>query len=344
MKLTDYNFDLPQELIAKEPPKERGSSRLLVVDEPLIDINFADILNYFNKGDLLVINDTKVFNARLEAFKSSGGKVEILIERKLDDFHVLAMTKSNRTLKENDKLLIADSEVIAKVVQKKDYLCRIKFSKSIEEVIDEYGSLPLPPYLNREPNEEDYSRYQTVYAKEENNRSTAAATAGLHFEDSLLNAIKDKGINVASITLDIGLGTFKPITVNDIYKHKMHSEKINLSAETSEMINKTTESKSKIISVGTTSLRCLEAVHRKFGEIKPFEGETDIFIYPGFKFNVVDTLITNFHLPKTTLLLLVSAFAGKDNIEKAYKHAIEQKYMFFSYGDAMLLNRKTNFK
>mgnify|MGYP001157316761 FL=1 len=342
MKLTDYNFDLPQELIAKEPAQERTSSRLLVVDEPLADKKFSDILDYLNKGDLLVVNDTKVFKARLEAFKSSGGKVEILIERKLDNFHVLAMTKSNRPLKVNEKLFIGDSEVMAEVIQKKDYLCKIKFSKSTEKVIDEYGSLPLPPYLNREPNEEDYARYQTVYAKEENSRSTAAPTAGLHFENSLLNEIKDKGINVASITLDIGLGTFKPITVNDIYKHKMHSEKIYLSAETSEMINKTIESKSKIISVGTTSLRCLEAVHRKFGEIKPFEGETDIFIYPSFKFNVVDALITNFHLPKSTLLLLVSAFAGKDNLKKAYKHAIKQKYMFFSYGDAMLLNRKSN--
>ena len=162
MKLTDYNFDLPQELIAKEPSKERTSSRLLVVDESLTDRNFSDILDYLNKGDLLVVNDTKVFKARLEAFKSSGGKVEILIERKLDDFHVLAMTKSNRPLKVNDKLLIADSEVIAEIVQKKDYLCKIKFSKSTEEVIDEYGSLPLPPYLNREPNEEDYARYQTA--------------------------------------------------------------------------------------------------------------------------------------------------------------------------------------
>ena len=342
MKLTDYNFDLPKELIAKEPSKERTSSRLLVVDEPLTDRNFSNILDYFNKGDLLVVNDTKVFRARLEALKSSGGKVEILIERKLDNFHVLAMTKSNRPLKVNEKLFIGDSEVMAEVIQKKDYLCKIKFSKSTEEVIDEYGSLPLPPYLNREPNEEDYARYQTVYAKEENNRSTAAPTAGLHFEDSLLNEIKDKGINIASITLDIGLGTFKPITVNDIYKHKMHSEKIYLSAETSEIINKTIESKSKIISVGTTSLRCLEAVHRKFGQIKPFEGETDLFIYPGFKFKVVDALITNFHLPKTTLLLLVSAFAGKDELKKAYKHAIKQKYKFFSYGDAMLLNRKSN--
>ena len=220
MKLTDYNFYLPQELIAKEPSKERTSSRLLVVDESLTDRNFSDILDYLNKGDLLVVNDTKVFNARLEAFKLSGGKVEILIERKLDDFHVLAMTKSNRPLKENDKLLITDSEVTAEVIQKKDYLCKIKFSRSTKEIIDEYGSLPLPPYLNREPSEEDYARYQTVYANEENNRSTAAPTAGLHFENSLLNEIKDKGINIASITLDIGLGTFKPITVKDINKHK----------------------------------------------------------------------------------------------------------------------------
>ena len=204
------------------------------------------------------------------------------------------MTKSNRPLKENDKLIITDSEVTADVIQKKDYLCKIKFSKSTEEVIDEYGSLPLPPYLNREPNEEDYARYQTVYAKEENNRSTAAPTAGLHFEDSLLNEIKDKGINIASITLDIGLGTFKPITVNDIYKHKMHSEYGEINKETADMVTRTLKAGGRVIPVGTTSLRILESLDCQNKKVKPFSGSTDIFIKPGYKFKkVFDTSALN---------------------------------------------------
>ena len=340
MKITDYNFELPEKLIAKEPASERSSSKLLVVEDQLIDRTFLDIKDYLHEGDLLIVNDTKVFKARLNAFKSSGGKVEILLERKIDEFHALALTKSNRPLKENDILNIDESEVFIEILQKDDYLSKIKFSKNIEDVIEDYGVIPIPPYLNRDPQEEDYKRYQTVYANHGKERSSAAPTAGLHFENSLLDSIKNKGVNLASITLDIGLGTFKPITESDIPKHRMHSERIYLSEVTSDLINKTLRSKSKIISVGTTSLRCLEAIYNQFGEVRPFEGETDIFIYPGFKFNVVDSLITNFHLPKTTLLLLVSAFAGEDTIKTAYKHAINEEYMFFSYGDAMLLNRK----
>ncbi len=340
MKITDYNFELPEKLIAKEPASARSSSKLLVVEDQLIDRTFLDIKDYLHEGDLLIVNDTKVFKARLNAFKSSGGKVEILLERKIDEFHALALTKSNRPLKENDILNIDESEVFIEILQKDDYLSKIKFSKNIEDVIEDYGVIPIPPYLNRDPQEEDYKRYQTVYANHGKERSSAAPTAGLHFENSLLDSIKNKGVNLASITLDIGLGTFKPITESDVLKHKMHSERIYLSEVTSDLINQTLKSKSKIISVGTTSLRCLEAIHSQFGEVKPFEGETDIFIYPGFKFNVVDSLITNFHLPNTTLLLLVSAFAGQDTIKTAYKHAINEEYMFFSYGDAMLLNRK----
>jgi S-adenosylmethionine:tRNA ribosyltransferase-isomerase len=340
LKITDYNFELPEKLIAKEPASERSSSKLLVVEDRLIDKTFSDIHDYLHEGDLLIINDTKVFKARLNAFKSSGGKVEILLERKLDEFHALALTKSNRPLKENDILNLVQSEVIVEIIQKNDYLCKIKFSENIDQVIEEYGAIPIPPYMDREPKKEDYERYQTIYANHEKERSSAAPTAGLHFENSLLDSIQNKGVNLASITLDIGLGTFKPITESVIENHKMHSERIYLSEATSYLINQTLDSNSKIISVGTTSLRCLEAIYHQFGEVRPFEGETDIFIYPGFKFNVVDSLITNFHLPKTTLLLLVSAFAGEDTIKTAYKHAINEEYMFFSYGDAMLLNRK----
>ena len=341
MKITDYNFDLPEKLIAKEPSKKRSSSRLLFVGESLIDNSFSDILNFLNEGDLLIVNDTKVFRARLNAFKPSGGKVEILIERKIDKFNALVMTKSNRPLKDNDLLYIGNSEISVRVVKKQEYLCTIQFSEDIEEVIEKFGSLPLPPYFKREPAKEDYVRYQTVYANQKNERSTAAPTAGLHFDNSLLKKIKNKGVNLASITLDIGLGTFKPVTENDISKHKMHSEKIFLSDNASELINTAIQSKSRIISVGTTSLRCVEAIYQEFGEIRPYEGETDIFIYPGFEFKVVDMLITNFHLPKTTLLLLVSAFAGEERIKTAYQHAIEEEYMFYSYGDAMLLNKKS---
>ncbi len=343
LKIKNYNFDLPERLIAKEPSKKRGSSRLLVVGEPLIDKKFPDILDHLNEGDLLVVNDTRVFKARLSAFKSSGGKVEILIERKIDEYIVLAMTKSNRPLKVEDTIHIENSEISGAVLQKEDFLCKIKFSKNIDEIIEDYGSIPLPPYMNREPQDIDYERYQTIYANQERERSSAAPTAGLHFDHNLLKDIKKKGVQLASITLDIGLGTFKPITERDISKHKMHTEKITLLDEASELINKAIESNSKIISVGTTSLRCLESIHKRFGTIKPFKGETDIFIYPGFKFNVVDSLITNFHLPKTTLLLLVSAFAGEDTIKASYQHAIEKEYMFFSYGDAMLLNRNKGF-
>ena len=225
-------------------------------------------------------------------------------------------------------------------VEKNDYLCKIEFSRDLETIIDTYGTIPIPPYMNRESNIMDQERYQTVYANDKKRRSSAAPTAGLHFDKSLLSDIESKGIEITNITLDIGLGTFKPISQNDYTKHTMHSEKIYLSEQTSELINRKIRSKSKIISVGTTTLRCLEAVYKKLGKIQPYEGDTDIFIYPGFSFEVVDSLITNFHLPKSTLLLLVSAFAGENAIKSAYDHAIEKRYRFYSYGDSMLLNRK----
>ena len=339
MKITDYTFELPERLIAKKPSKERSSSRLLIVEETLIDKKFTNIIDFLEEGDLLVINDTKVFKARLNAFKSSGGRVEILIEKKIDDRNAMAITKSNRPIKMNDELFIENSKISGVVIHKEDYLCTISFSETIDEMLDNFGSIPLPPYMSRNPEDKDYERYQTVYADNNSERSSAAPTAGLHFDNELLKEIGEKGVNVAPITLDIGLGTFKPITESDFSKHKMHTENITLSRATSDLINETIKSKAKIISVGTTSLRCLESIYQKFGSIKPYEGETDIFIYPGFKFNVVDSLITNFHLPKTTLLLLVSAFAGEHTIKAAYKHAIEKEYMFYSYGDSMLLNR-----
>ena len=342
LKIQNYNFDLPEHLIAKNPPELRASSRLLVVNDELIDRNFTDISKYLHEGDLLVINDTRVFKARLDASKLTGGKVEVLLERKVDQYHALAMTKSNRPIKLGDKLIIPNSEITAEVIEKREYLCLLKFSRDVEEVIEDHGTIPIPPYMNRVPSQNDYERYQTIYADKEKERSSAAPTAGLHFDENLLETVKDKGVEIVPITLDIGLGTFKPVTSKKITDHKMHSERIYLSEEASEKINKTLKSQSKIISVGTTCLRCLESIYRECGEIKPFKGETDIFIYPGFEFNVVDSLITNFHLPKTTLLLLVSAFAGEVTIRDAYQHAINNSYRFYSYGDAMLLNRKSD--
>ncbi len=340
LNIEDYNFDLPEDLIAKEPSEVRSSSKLLVVQDKLIDRTFTSILDYLNEGDLLVLNDTKVFKARLNANKVSGGKVEILLERKLDEFSATAITKSNRPLKENDLLLITGSDFTAVIEDKNEYLSKISFSESLDKILDLYGSIPIPPYIKRESSSIDLERYQTVYSNEKKQRSSAAPTAGLHFDEALLSQIEDKGVEVAFITLDIGLGTFKPISENDFSKHRMHSEEIYISESTSELINKKIKSQSSIISVGTTTLRCLEAVHKKFGQIQPYQGETDIFIYPGFSFEVVDSLVTNFHLPKSTLLLLVSAFAGEDIIKKAYEHAILENYRFFSYGDSMLLNKK----
>ena len=340
MNIENYNFNLPEDLIANQPSINRSDSKLLVVQENLIDEKFKSIINYLKEGDLLVLNDTKVFNARLTANKQTGGKVEILLERQLNEFTASAITKTNRPLKENEILQISDSDVTAIVVEKNDYLCKIEFSRDLETIIDTYGTIPIPPYMNRESNIMDQERYQTVYANDKKRRSSAAPTAGLHFDKSLLSDIESKGIEITNITLDIGLGTFKPISQNDYTKHTMHSEKIYLSEQTSELINRKIRSKSKIISVGTTTLRCLEAVYKKLGKIQPYEGDTDIFIYPGFSFEVVDSLITNFHLPKSTLLLLVSAFAGENAIKSAYDHAIENRYRFYSYGDSMLLNRK----
>ena len=340
MNIENYNFNLPEDLIANQPSIKRSDSKLLVVQENLIDEKFKSIINYLKEGDLLVLNDTKVFNARLTANKQTGGKVEILLERQLNEFTASAITKTNRPLKENEILQISDSDVTAVVVEKNDYLCKIEFSRDLETIIDTYGTIPIPPYMNRESNIIDQERYQTVYANDKKRRSSAAPTAGLHFDKSLLSDIESKGIEITNITLDIGLGTFKPISQNDYTKHTMHSEKIYLSEQTSELINRKIRSKSKIISVGTTTLRCLEAVYKKLGKIQPYEGDTDIFIYPGFSFEVVDSLITNFHLPKSTLLLLVSAFAGEIAIKSAYDHAIENRYRFYSYGDSMLLNRK----
>ena len=333
MNLSDFDFELPRELIAQFPKEQRSASRLLVLDKcsgKIIHKKFTDLLDFITPNDLVVFNDTKVIPARLFGQKSTGGKVEILIERILDKQHVLAHIKASKTPKIDSEIIIADYH--AQVIERQDDLFKLKFidTDNVLEVIEAIGHIPLPPYITRSDEVLDKERYQTVYAK--NKGAVAAPTAGLHFDEKLLEQIPNK----AFITLHVGAGTFQPIRVTDILQHKMHSEYIEVSQEVCDKINATKEQGGKVIAVGTTCVRSLETVAQR-GKIQAFYGETDIFIYPDFEFQCVDVMITNFHLPKSTLMLLVSAFAGYDNIMAAYQQAIDKRYRFFSYGDAMLI-------
>jgi len=339
LKLQDYDFSLPEELIAKEPSEIRGTSRLLVLNKELEDKTIQEFGKTLNPGDLLVLNDTKVLKARLDARKPTGGFVEVLIERLLDDNCALAQTKSNRSIREGDSVQIENTSLEIKILEKKDSVYKIQFPEGPKEILDIHGKVPLPPYIKRIANKQDEKRYQTVYANEAKENSVAAPTAGLHFSKSHLTQIEEKGVEIVYITLDIGLGTFSPIRSENIEEHAMHQEKVSVDKKTADRINKVLESDSRVIAVGTTVLRCLESVYTKFNKIQPYEGETDLFIYPGYKFGVVDSLLTNFHLPKSSLFILVCAFGGTQNLKSAYRHAIEQNYKFFSYGDAMLINK-----
>jgi S-adenosylmethionine:tRNA ribosyltransferase-isomerase len=340
LNLEDFNFELPKELIATTPLKQRSGSKLLLLDENSIEnASFKDLKSRLSSGDLLIVNDTKVLNARLHCKKESGGKVEIVVERILDNYHVTALTKSNSSLKIGDRLVINNSGICISLEKKNEYLSNFVFEEPVREVLEKFGHIPLPPYIKRSPNRLDKSRYQTVYAEPSKLNSVAAPTAGLHFDHSTFKELKEFGINTASITLDIGLGTFKPIKEKDIRNHKIHQERINLSKETIKKIEETKSSGSKVIAVGTTALRCLEAVAEyNNGKLVPYSGETDLYIYPGFNFKVVDSLITNFHLPRSSLYLLVCAFGGTERMKLAYDFAIKNKYRFFSYGDAMLIS------
>ena len=339
MKLQDYDFNLPEELIAKEPPERRGTSRLLVLNKELEDKTIQDFGDTLNPGDLLVLNDTKVLKARLDTRKSSGGFVEVLIERLLDDNCAFAQTKSNRSIREGNSVQIENTSLEIKILDKEGSLYKIQFPEDPKEILDMHGKVPLPPYIKRIANKQDEERYQTVYANEAKENSVAAPTAGLHFSKSQLKQIQERGVEIVYITLDIGLGTFSPIRFENVEEHVMHKEKVSVDKKTADRINKVLESDSRVIAVGTTVLRCLESVYTKFNKIKPYEGETDLFIYPGYKFGIVDTLLTNFHLPKSSLFILVCAFGGTQNLKSAYRHAVEQNYKFFSYGDAMLINK-----
>lgn len=342
MNVSDYDYQLPEQLIAQYPPAERTSSRLLKLrrDGQIIDDQLANIVSEVKSGDLLVLNDTKVIPARLFGRKDSGGKVEILLERIINENSLLVQIRASRAPKIGQSLSIDDDNVAEiTVVARQDSF----FELSISGVDDLYawfetvGHMPLPPYIDREDRKQDIDRYQTVFAKEHG--AVAAPTAGLHYDSALLDRLRDKGVQIETITLHVGAGTYQPVRVATLEEHKMHSEVIRVTQSVCDTICATKAAGGRVIAVGTTVVRSLETAAReaKNNLIEPYSGETDIFIYPGFTFKVVDILQTNFHLPQSTLLMLVSAFAGQENIKRAYQHAIDQQYRFFSYGDAMLL-------
>ena len=334
----DFDYPLPTGLIASKPVKRRDQSRLLVLNRESGEIEdrvFVDITDYLNQGDLLILNDTRVFPARLFANKESGGKIEILAERLLSSQQVKAQLKSNRTPQPGAKIII-NEDVFAVIEGREDEFFILNFKSDIPviEIFERFGHVPLPPYIERSDQAEDADRYQTVFA--DKTGAVAAPTAGLHFTDDLLARLQAKGIRIAKITLHVGAGTFKPVKVDDPARHKMHSEYTEVSEEVCDLITATKASGKQVTAVGTTCVRALESAART-GHLQPLMGDTDIFIYPGFEFKVVDNLITNFHLPKSTLMMLVSALAGHENIMRAYQHAIDHTYRFYSYGDAMLI-------
>lgn len=338
MRVADFHFDLPEALIARHPLPERRSSRLLVLDGPSGELShrqFADVLGFLQPGDLMVFNNTRVIPARLFGQKASGGKLEILVERVLDSHRVLAHVRSSKSPKPGSKILI-DGGGEAEMLQRHDALFELGFSEDVLPLLERVGHMPLPPYIDRPDEEADRERYQTVYA--ERAGAVAAPTAGLHFDEALLESIRAKGVETAFVTLHVGAGTFQPVRVERIEDHHMHNEWLEVSQDVVDAVAACKARGGRVVAVGTTSVRSLESAARD-GVLKPFSGDTDIFIFPGRPFHVVDALVTNFHLPESTLLMLVSAFAGYPETMAAYAAAVEQGYRFFSYGDAMFITR-----
>ena len=340
MKTSDFYYDLPEELIAQDPLEDRTASRLLVLDRQTGTVEhkvFSDVIDYLNKGDCLVINNTRVIPARLIGEKEgTGGKVEVLLLKRRANDVWETLVKPGKKLRPGAKITFGDGRLRAEfleVVEEGNRLVKFCYEGIFEEILDSLGEMPLPPYITHKL--EDKEMYQTVYAKFDG--SAAAPTAGLHFTKELLNKIEEKGIKIASITLHVGLGTFRPVKVDDVNNHHMHTEWYEVNAEAAEIINETKRNGGRVICVGTTSCRTIESVADENGYMKAKTGETDIFIYPGYKFKIMDGLITNFHLPESTLVMLVSAFAGKENVLSAYETAVKEKYRFFSFGDAMIL-------
>ncbi|MEL7939157.1 MULTISPECIES: tRNA preQ1(34) S-adenosylmethionine ribosyltransferase-isomerase QueA [Pseudomonas] len=338
MRVADFHFDLPEALIARHPLAERRASRLLVLDGPtgaLSHRHFTDLLEYLRPGDLMVFNNTRVIPARLFGQKASGGKLEILVERVLDSRRVLAHVRSSKSPKPGSKILI-DGGAEAQMLQRHDALFELGFAEDVLPLLERVGHMPLPPYIDRPDEDADRERYQTVYA--ERAGAVAAPTAGLHFDEGLLAAIREKGVDTAFVTLHVGAGTFQPVRVEKIEDHHMHSEWLEVGQDVVDAVAACRARGGRVIAVGTTSVRSLESAARG-GQLKPFSGDTDIFLYPGRPFHVVDALVTNFHLPESTLLMLVSAFAGYPQTMAAYAAAVAHEYRFFSYGDAMFITR-----
>lgn len=339
MQVSDFDYFLPEHLIAQFPPDVRGASRLLhVAGSKLDDTLFCELPRFLQAGDLLVFNDTRVIKARLFGKKESGGQVEALVERVLDAHCALAHVRASKAPKPGTKLIFAEKWPAEMVERRGDlFLLRFAGPQNVLDILDAAGQLPLPPYITHTPDDEDAKRYQTVYARDPG--AVAAPTAGLHFTEEMLDKIRAAGINTSFVTLHVGAGTFQPVRVDNIAEHTMHHERYTIPAATAALIRETRAAGGRVIAVGTTSLRALEA-SSQHGLLAEPEGDTDIFITPGYQFKVVDRLITNFHLPKSTLLMLVAAFAGYDAIMAAYSHAIANEYRFFSYGDAMLLDKQ----
>ena len=329
MLVSEFDYELPADLIAQHPAPQRSASRLLHLDASsgaLQDLNFTDLPQFLGPDDVVVLNDTRVMRARLAGRKASGGRIELFVERALDAHEALALIRASHPPAAGSDLII--NEIPVRVMEREGELYRVRFAEPVESVLERFGAVPLPPYIRHAPKNDDAERYQTVYAASPG--AVAAPTAGLHFDDAMLKRIERKGATIARLTLHVGFGTFQPVRVDDTDAHRMHTERYRISPSTM----KATREK-RVLAVGTTSLRALEAA----AATGKSEGETDLFITPGFQFRVVKRLLTNFHLPKSTLLMLVSAFAGMENIRKAYAHAIARRYRFFSYGDAMLIER-----
>lgn len=343
MDVKDFYFDLPQELIAQDPLEDRSSSRLLVLDKETGEMEhriFKDILSYLNPGDCLVLNNTKVIPARLYGVKEgTEAHIEILLLKRRENDVWETLVKPGKKAKPGTKILFGDGLLVGEVidvVEEGNRLIQFSYEGIFEEILDELGQMPLPPYITHQL--KDKNRYQTVYAKCDG--SAAAPTAGLHFTPELLEQIREKGIQIAEVTLHVGLGTFRPVKVENVLDHHMHSEFYMIDEKAAELINGTKKQGGRVICVGTTSCRTIESAAKEDGTIKASSGWTDIFIYPGYRFKILDALITNFHLPESTLLMLVSALAGREHILAAYEEAVKERYRFFSFGDAMFIADK----
>ena len=339
MRLSDFDYRLPPELIAQHPAAARTASRLLHLDGrsgAIVDLSFADIEGLLEPNDVLVVNDTRVIKARLHGSKDSGGEVEVLVERMLDAHRVLAQVRASKALQAGRRLRLGEAE--AEVIARRGEFYELRFESEALGVLEAQGEVPLPPYITHAAEADDEARYQTVYARVPG--AVAAPTAGLHFDETLLGRIRAKGVALASVTLHVGAGTFQPVRTDDLSKHVMHSEWYSIPEAPVAAIAKARERKGRVVAVGTTALRALESAAAG-GELQSGTAETRLFIVPGFEFRIVDRLITNFHLPKSTLLMLVSAFGGVDNIRRAYAHAVAKRYRFFSYGDAMFVSGTT---